>query len=197
MEDKTIFAVSSVDNNLFRDNYRNSFANHFPHLQETSSNYKMCLASIDLEKLFRTIGRNETFFILLNFKYNTLDPNYWRGGSYYFKDINRYNDKTIHKYMAFEIPTKIDPSNESLAMRGILFILRPGRYHDMHDLSNTLNHDFNILGINNLIKFEYSNAEYNFVFLLHINEQIERCVFSSNLFQLMDIRKRKKINVIF
>ena len=109
------------------------------------------------------------------YKYNWLD------------DTNKIskNAKTIHKYTTFGIA-----ANEP--MQGIVIILRPGRYHDMHDLTNTLNHDFNILGINNLINFEYSNAEYNFVFLLHINEQIERCVFSSNLFQLMDIRKRKK-----
>ena len=88
MEDKTIFAVSSADNNLFQDNYCNSFTNHFPHLQETSSNYKMSLASIDLEKLFRTIGRNETFFILLHYRYSIVDPNYQTGGVYYYEDIN-------------------------------------------------------------------------------------------------------------
>ena len=75
----------------------------------------MCLASIDLEKLFRTIGRNETFFILLNFKYSTSDPNFAVDGLYYFKNINSYNDKTIHKYMSFEMPSNTsDPPNEPM-----------------------------------------------------------------------------------
>ena len=46
MENKTIFAVSTADSELFKDNYRNSFTNHFPHFQESSFNYKICLSSI-------------------------------------------------------------------------------------------------------------------------------------------------------
>ena len=94
MENKTIFAVSTADCDLFKDNYRNSFTNHFPHFQENSSNYKMSLASIDPEKSFRIIGCSDSFFILLNLNYNAEDTRH--------QNIDSYKDKTIHKYVSFK-----------------------------------------------------------------------------------------------
>ena len=108
MENKTIFAVSTADCDLFKDNYRNSFTNHFPHFQENSSNYKMSLASIDLEKSFRTICRMGSLFILLNLNYNAEDIRH--------QNIDSYKNKTIHKYVSFKYGN---------AMLGIVLVLRP------------------------------------------------------------------------
>ena len=113
MDNKTIFAVSTADSEMYKDNYRNSFTNHFPHIQENSFNYKMCLSSIDLEKSFKTIGRNGTHFILLNLIYNAEDARYQNitnidEHKYIFftldydryQALNSYRDNTIHDYIA-------------------------------------------------------------------------------------------------
>ena len=62
---KTVICASNANTNLFDENYRNSFTNYFPH-SKFAFNQKMCLASIHIEKSFRTIGKNTTLFLLFN-----------------------------------------------------------------------------------------------------------------------------------
>ena len=197
MANKTIFAVSTADSELFKDNYRNSFTNHFPHFQESSFNYKMCLSSIDLEKSFKTIGCKDSYFILLNLIYDVQDVQYQTMASQsdqlkyisftpeddQFENIISYKDKTIHDYIAFKLTT-----NEHGAMVwSIVLVLRPGRYHDINDLVSTINHDFNVLGVNHLIDFKYIKREGRAKLVLH--KKLLKCVFSTNLFQLLGLRR--------
>ena len=206
MANKTIFAVSTADSELFKDNYRNSFTNHFPHFQESSFNYKMCLSSIDLEKSFKTIGCNDTYFILLNLIYNVEDVQYQTMASHIdqlkyisftpeddqFENIVSYKDKTIHDYIAFKLP----PNEHGAMMWSIVLVLRPGRYRDACNLVGTINHDFGILGVKELIYFEQININnINFKnrkkVILTVNKKISKCVISNKLLQLLGFKREK------
>ena len=115
----------------------------------------MSLASIDLEKSFTTIGCRGSFFILLNLNYNAEDIRH--------QNIDSYKNKIIHKYVSLKYGN---------AMLGIVLVLRPRRYSDVFDLVSSINHDFGILGVKELIYFEQ----------IHIN----------NIF-FMSIKSRKKL----
>ena len=78
---------------MFTNNFRNSFTNQLPYFQEKRSDYGMSLGLIHIEKTFRTIGRDEKCFLLLQINYSDLD-------------VNKFNSNTIPKHY-------IDPSYDS------------------------------------------------------------------------------------
>ena len=57
-------------------------------------------------------------------------------------------------------------------MLGIVLVLRPGRYRDVYDLVSTINHDFGILGVKELIYFEQLNINNTFLCLLKIEKKL-------------------------
>ena len=54
----------------------------------------------------------------------------------------------------------------------IVLVLRPGRYRDACNLVGTINHDFGILGVKELIYFEQININNIFLCLLKVEKKL-------------------------
>ena len=207
MTNKTIFCVSTANSDLFKDNFRNSFSNHLPQFSDKSFNYKMSLGSIHLEKSFRTIGRNETFFLLIHLNYSHLESKYQDESDYkdYFQTT--FSPNTIHEHFLnkFSINRQDTQNHDDqpsslvkwIHMMEIVIVLRPGRYRNTLELVDTINNDLTQLGVNKYILFKQTKVEEENKLILSINNTISRCIISSKLMKILGFNIHKSQRTIF
>ena len=105
MNSQTIFCVSTANNKLFTDNYRNIFTNKLPQPIANSYYQKICLNSLHFEKTLRTIGKyDKPMFILFTINYDDIIDDLEHFNSN--QSLNLIHNYLIHKY-------EIDVKSES------------------------------------------------------------------------------------
>jgi len=144
---KSLICVSTANTELFETNYRNDFTNYLP-LLETNFSESLTLASLHVEKTFRTVGKFPSIFIVIYLELKYLENE--------FRDIilniNKAKDmdirfNTLHKHYFYLFKKKNKTFIE------FVLVLRPGRYKNNQELTGTINHDFGQLGIKNIFIF--------------------------------------------
>lgn len=191
---KSIICVSTANTELFDTNYRNDFTNYLPIL-ETNFSESLTLASLHVEKTFRTVGKIPSIFIVIYLELKFLEKEFQD----IIKNINkdphiRFN--TLHKHYFHLFKKKNKTFIE------FVLVLRPGRYKNNQELTGTINHDFDQLGIKNYIYFsqipKFPISGFNFV----LTPKIHKCIISSKLTEILGlnfsktIRQEQKINDI-